>query len=296
MRKLLKHFYIIHSHPTTKGRWFSAMRRTFSWLFAWKILRFKKLVFPYLEHSQLLASSGTIGCAGSYICSLYEFEEMAFLLHFLREGDLVFDVGANIGWYTILAAAERKCNVVSFEPVPTTFSILKTNVILNEVDDLVSLNLKGVGSKIDVLNFTSNRDVENRVALPNDDKLISVEMTTIDTYIHTYRCPEVIKIDVEGFETEVLNGAEQTLKNENLKVLIVELVGHGKKYGFDEDIVKKKLSDLGFIPVTYKPRERKIHSKNDNETTQNCIYIRDTIFVETRINTAHPYNLFGKQI
>jgi hypothetical protein len=118
----------------------------------------------------------------------------------------------------------------------------------------------------------------------------------IHTYIHTYRCPEVIKIDVEGFETEVLNGAEQTLKNENLKVLIVELAGHGKKYGFDEDMIKKKLAELGFIPITYKPRERKIHCKNDNETTQNSIYIRDTMFVETRTNTAPPYNLFGKQI
>jgi hypothetical protein len=92
IRKFLKRFYAIYSHPTTKRRWFLTMKRAFLWLFMWKIIRMEKMVFPFLENSQLIARTGTIGCAGAYICSLFEYEEMMFLMKkLLRKSFMILD-------------------------------------------------------------------------------------------------------------------------------------------------------------------------------------------------------------
>lgn len=292
--KFLRHFRVIHNHPTTKGRWLSAMCRTFTWLFAWKILGLKKLIFPYLENSELIAASNTISCAAAYICSLYEYEDMSFLLHFLREDDLVFDVGANIGWYTILAAKERHCNVVSFEPIPKTFSNLKINVALNNVEHRVFLQNQGVSAEKGTLAFTNDRDVENRAAISTDESVIEVDVTTLDIHA-AERCPIVIKIDVEGFETNVLKGAGTLLRSKELKAILIELAGHGQKYGFDEITIRQNLEELGFQAVRYDPRKRKI-TRAKGERMQNTLFIRDTEFVETRVKSGKAYSLFGKKI
>ena len=299
----MERFRIIHSHPTTRGRWFAAVMRTFSWIFAWKILRLQKLVFPYLERSELIAPTGTIGCAGAYVCSLYEYEDMSFLLHFLREGDLFFDVGANIGWFTVLAASERRCRVVAFEPIPKTFSSLKTNVALNEIEELVTLRNVGVGKEEGMLAFTSDKDVENCVAVSVDDVTIQVPVATLDIQVTVAskedsslpNYPIAVKIDVEGFETSVLAGAERILDNKELRVLLVELVGHGVKYGFDENALRRQLNDKGFQAYTYDPRRRELRYVGD-DTTQNTLFIRDFDFVQDRIAGAIPFRLFGRDI
>jgi FkbM family methyltransferase len=294
LSKLFKRFRIIYTHPTTRGRLISTMIRTASWLFTWKILRYKKIVFPFLEHSELIADSNTIGCAGAYICSLYEYEDMAFLLHFIRKEDIFYDIGANIGWFTVLAAKECGCKVVSFEPIPKTFSNLKTNVALNKIESYVTLKNLGVGADKGELSFICNKDVENCVATPSDESTILVEVTSIDIQ-SVETCPTIIKIDVEGFETNVLKGAKDVLENQNLKVLLIELAGHGKKYGFDENILRNELIKLGFQAVTYNPIKREIFSSGLNEH-QNTIFIRDTDFIMKRIKTAKPFRLFGKEI
>jgi predicted RNA methylase len=70
------------------------------------------------------------GATQKIYCSLQEFEDMALLLHVLRPGDLFVDVGANVGSYTILAAGVCGANVISIEPVPSTFTHLADNIHL----------------------------------------------------------------------------------------------------------------------------------------------------------------------
>ena len=70
------------------------------------------------------------GITGNWYCGLHEFHEMAFVLHFLRKNDTFIDVGANVGSYTILAAVTGS-NVISIEPIPSTFNYLKNNVSIN---------------------------------------------------------------------------------------------------------------------------------------------------------------------
>lgn len=68
---------------------------------------------------------------------LHEFENMAFLLHFLRKEDLFFDIGADIGSYTILASGHVGAHTFAFEPIPSTFQSLANNVAINRINDSV---------------------------------------------------------------------------------------------------------------------------------------------------------------
>ena len=71
---------------------------------------------PFVGNTCLLVKKGMTGATGNIYFGLHEFEEMSFLLHFLKEDDTFYDVGANIGSYTILGAGICKAKVLCFEP------------------------------------------------------------------------------------------------------------------------------------------------------------------------------------
>jgi FkbM family methyltransferase len=88
---------------------------------------------------------------------------MAFVLHALRSEDHFVDVGANLGFYTILASGGVGTSCLSLEPIPDTFNQLRRNVQVNGLQERVqALNL-GAGRHSDRLCFTSGEGANNRV-------------------------------------------------------------------------------------------------------------------------------------
>lgn len=63
----------------------------------------------------------------------------------------------------------------------------------------------------------------------------------------------MLKSDVEGFESEVFDGAVELLNQDSLKVLIVEMKDHGARYGFDEAALFRRILDLGFTRLLLRP-------------------------------------------
>jgi FkbM family methyltransferase len=169
---------------------------------------------------------------------MHDFGDMSFLLHVLREQSLFLDVGANCGAYTVLASAVARAKSVSFEPLPSAFHGLLRNVRLNGVEDLCELHNVGLAGADGMLKFTRDSDTKNHVVLDGQSQradVVEVPVTTLDAVVGT-RIPSLLKIDVEGFETEVLRGAEGVLSRDSLNAIIIELNGAGAKYGFDESV------------------------------------------------------------
>jgi hypothetical protein len=105
----------------------------------------------------------------------------------------------------------------------------------------------------------------------------------------------LLKIDVEGFESDVLKGASTVLQRQSLKAIIIELNGSGKKYGFDESLIHGKLLKLGFRPFSYRPFLREL-TAIPTWGKSNTIYIRDVNFVSERLRSAESFKIFGKLI
>ena len=119
-----------------------------------------------------------------------------------------------------------------------------------------ALNI-GLGSTKGKLKFTKYHGTVNHVATENEKDTIDVEVNTLDAILSEQN-PTLLKIDVEGFETEVLKGAVNTLNNKDLKALIIELNGSGNRYGYDESKIHQKLIGLGFKPYSYNPKLREL--------------------------------------
>jgi FkbM family methyltransferase len=141
--------------------------------------------------------------------------EMLVWQRVLRSGDLFVDVGANIGSYTILAG-ELGAEVIAFEPASDTFALLAENVALNGYP--VQAIQAAAGSACGTARFTNGRDCVNRMDTEGD---VETAVVTVDSVIND-RTVAGMKVDVEGFEIDVLRGCERALSEGRIRLIQLE--------------------------------------------------------------------------
>ncbi len=294
MENIKRTFGFIFSHPLGKKHPIKSLLRFMVWQLQSLLSPSKLIIKPYVGSVKFYAKKGLTGITGNIYTGLHEFGDMSFLLHFLRTEDLFFDVGANVGSYTLLATGVCKANSVAIEPVKTTFNILQQNITLNKLQNNVQLINSGAGSAAGILSFSVEEDTTNHV-LANDEinqNSIFVPIITIDSLLAN-GIPALIKIDVEGYETEVLKGMAETLKAATLKAIIIELNGSGVRYGYDEDAIHQLLIENKFEPYSYDPFNRSLILLSGHGN-YNTIYCRDIDFINDRLKNAPGINLMGE--
>ena len=141
----------------------------------------------------------------------------AFFRHLLKQGDLYVDVGANIGTLALCAAQLVGSNgkVIAIEAHPKTFGYLAENVALNSFLNINLLNY-AVGDKEGELTFSDmNSDDQNKV-ITGLTGGITVPVKKLDTLLRQEHNISLLKIDVEGFEKYVVDGASEVLKRTDM--------------------------------------------------------------------------------
>ncbi|MDX2195945.1 MAG: FkbM family methyltransferase [Cytophagales bacterium] len=282
----------IYNHPFNKKKRLQALTRFIYWQIN-NILNPYPIIYSYTEHTKLIIAKGMTGATANLYCGLADYEDMAFLLHFLRVGDTFADIGANVGAYTILASGEAGAHTICVEPVPSTYQKLIQNIIINDISHLVTTCNIGLGASKGHLSFTHTQDTVNHVAAQGENNIIQVEVNTLDCIAHT--CPILLKIDVEGYETEVLNGAHETLKNPALKAIIIELNGSGARYGYNEQLIHELLLSSGFAPCKYTVQNRNLTLSRQGKVG-NTLYVRDIAYVQQRLAKAQPVKVQSVEI
>ncbi|TDU64636.1 FkbM family methyltransferase [Prosthecobacter fusiformis] len=144
---------------------------------------------------------------------------------------IILDVGANIGCMSLtLSDLRPNCIVYAFEPSPETFKHLKSNVSNNKASDRVIPLRLAVGREDTILQFLndSGSPATNRLILPGEHlsgPLVEVNVVSLDSFLVDKRGPEVafLKIDVEGHEPAVIQGAIQLLSSGTCRSGLVEL-------------------------------------------------------------------------
>jgi FkbM family methyltransferase len=254
---------------------------------------------PFVAGTRLLVRPGMDAATGAVYAGFQEFEDMAFVLHVLRPEDLFVDVGANIGTYSIIAAGACGASVIAVEPIAVAYKHLLDNVRLNNLESRIVVRKIGLGDKPGELSFTSDSDSVNHVVSDAEGKGAGTVTVAIDTMDHMLEkaSPRVIKVDVEGYETAVLNGASDTLDSQDLVALVLELNGSGERYGFDEAALHEKLKLRGFRPYRYEPFARTLVALQDRNTRAgNTIYVRNYDFVADRLKKAELRPINGMHL
>lgn len=150
----------------------------------------------------------------------YEKDYFIFFLELVKETEAVFDVGANIGWYSLNAAKlNPQIKVYAFEPIPKTFNYLKTNIKLNNLTNVFPYKL-GLADSNRFENFyyykegSGNASIKNLSKRVNQDKQ-RCKLVTIDDFCKKNNLKvDLIKCDVEGAEFLVFKGAIDTLQKD----------------------------------------------------------------------------------
>jgi FkbM family methyltransferase len=298
--KLLQFYRMLRfitEHPLNRKRKVASMLRLVSWQLGSRIAS-GPVTINFVNDAKLLVRPGMTGATGNIYTGLHEFEDMAFVLHVLRTSDLFVDVGANVGSYTILASAALGVKTIAFEPIPTTYGHLVDNIDLNGVHDLVTAHNIGVGAERGELIFTSSLDTVNHVlgAAESDIASTKIAVNTLDEMLGESR-PTVIKIDVEGFETRVIDGAAKALSRDTLLAVVMELNGSGERYGFDESTLHARMLGYAFRPFTYSPFTRQLLSLEGKKSTSgNTLYIKNLERVQERLVSAQTFTVLGHTI
>ena len=295
---ILQTLRFITDHPLNSGRKIGALGRFTRWQIGSRLLPGSAVAVPFVNASRLLITPGMTGATGNIYTGLHEFEDMAFLLHVLRPDDLFVDVGANVGSYTVLAGAAVGARCMAIEPLPATYEHLLDNIHLNRMEDRVrALNI-GLGPQEGTLRFSSHLDTMNHVLAEEETDVSALEVPVrpLDAVVGAEE-PAVIKIDVEGFETEVILGSASTLARGSLLAVIMELNGSGRRYGYDEAPLHKTMLDHGFQTFSYRPFTRELTALNStNAASGNTLYLKNAEQVAERVNSASVFQIRGRQV
>jgi len=298
LSKFIHIFKFVWCHPLNDNRRLAAIWRVISWQLVSRIIP-GPIALPFVNGTYLLTIRGMHASTGNWYCGLHEYEDMGFVLHILQPGDLFIDVGANIGSYSILAGACEGVKVIAFEPIPQAFSWLQKNIKINVLENQIKAMNIGLAEKKGNINFSSNLDTCNHVISQeeNNTSMIKIDVCQLDEILHD-QCPTVIKIDVEGYESQVLNGAKRILNSSTLIAVIIELNGSGKRYGIDDNEIHELLLSKNFEAFKYDPLSRKLVPLFDNfSSVSNTLYLRKLNEVQRRISKKNIYTLGnGKKI
>ena len=153
----------------------------------------------------------------------------------MSENDILYDVGANVGLYS-LYASKKGLSVYAFEPESLNYAELNKNIYLNQIKNIhaynIGLNKKTVFDSLNLSTFTKGwsmhtatqaKDFEHKPFEPAYRQ--GLFLASLDDLVEKFGLPvpNYLKIDVDGLEPEIIQGAEKTLQRSELKSILIEL-------------------------------------------------------------------------
>ncbi len=210
-----------------------------------------------------------------------EFLFTKFLIKHLKNEDIFYDIGASYGFYTYLAIEFCK-EVHSFEPLPDVFEYLKLNL---ENEPRVFLNNVALSDKNRKIIISYGETTTISTIVPDIikkreqnflNKQIEVPAVTLDDYIKTHNPPTIIKLDVEGAESSVIEGGKEFLRNYN-PIIAMEVWAGEDGETFSSQAVNK-LYELGYQSYRINKNGDLIPYKIEHNTFDNLISTENFIF------------------
>ncbi len=227
----------------------------------------------------------------------FEGDERDFMTRFLRPGDVYVDVGANVGLFTLIAARAvgPEGRVIAFEPVSKTNKRLCENIQLNKFTNVQVEQgaLSDATGKFDIMVAEDEMDVFNSFARPYMGEHYareSVSTTTWDEFATSHSLEgrvKFMKIDVEGWETKVLQGGRGQLSREDAPVLQVEFTDDAAKAaGSSCQENYRLIESMGYKLFTYDRATKTLKPEAIREEYPylNLYGVKDLAAVQGRLN------------
>lgn len=219
----------------------------------------------------------------------YENFQAKVLLDLARVSSEFLDIGANMGYYSLTAfKVNPDIKIHAFEPQPNIFSVLSKNVSLNYLNEKVALHNCGLGSKksvatmfIPLFTGSGGGSLANLHQDEGTPREVEVEVKVLDEYLGSDSNPDLIKIDVEGFEYEVVSGGIELITQSKPTIVIELLRKWMKPFGKHPQDVVNLLVSKGYQVYAISSVSLTQITRIDDETTEtNFVFVHST-------NTIH---------
>lgn len=207
---------------------------------------------------------------------LYEQADSEIIYKLIKDGSTVFDIGANIGWYSIhLAKNLQKCKVYAFEPIPDTYKQLDQNTQLNKCSNILLNNIALTDKKQTLTFFYSPNNTvasSSRNIMENAEAVkVECEASTIDDFVAENKITNLdfIKCDVEGAEYFVYKGGVKTFSEQKPIIFTEMLRKWAAKFDYHPNDIIKLFTDIGykcFVIAGDKLKELKEVTETTTET------------------------------
>jgi FkbM family methyltransferase len=202
----------------------------------------------------------------------YEKDESAMMERLIEDGDTFFDIGANIGWYSInIAAARRAVKVFSFEPIPMTYAQLKKNIEINAIKNISAYNF-GFSNQNGEFPFYFYPEGSGNASSSNltgraDVEILNCKLKTLDHFMtESGQHVDFIKCDVEGAELMVFQGGEKTITRD-LPIVCSEILRKwSAKFNYNPNEIFCFFRSIGYGSFTVKGASL-VKFENMDETT-----------------------------
>ena len=246
--------FIVGTHAINQGlaNFATDLRLLFHWSKNGVVLRQKNL-----DGFQLIVRAEETVGRSLYYKGMFEGEETKYLKGLVTESSVCFDVGANIGYYSLLFASLcPKGSVHSFEPVPLNYHVLCASSILNGYSHL-NANLCAIGDREGIAELVVSSDSAFSSLLDTARKpaacKIAVQTATLDAYCNNndIRRIDILKVDVEGAEGRVLCGAQKVMRDRERSPHMVMLELYEpmlKQYGSSIAEILGEMHVFGYQP------------------------------------------------
>lgn len=170
----------------------------------------------------------------------------------IKPGTTIADIGANIGYYALIEAQQTANTIYAIEPVPENIKLLKKNIEANGRKN-IETHQTAIGNKEGLTAFHTSKK-SNLGSITNTHKehkkeTITTKITTLDKFLKGKKTPNTIRMDVEGYELEIIKGAKETLKKPETRQLFIEM--HAETMGKQKTMqLLKTLQKHGFNKTT----------------------------------------------
>ncbi|PSB03810.1 FkbM family methyltransferase [Merismopedia glauca] len=193
-----------------------------------------------------------------------------FMINRAKGCQTIFDIGANIGYYTIQFARVINGCVYSFEPMSYQFNTLTRNIALNQVNNITAIkSIVSDTNGVERIYFSSMQNTGLSSVIEESPNYEDVSAVSIDYFCQEQKIDtiDLIKIDVEGYELSVLKGMQQMLSNKQVKSLFVEINALNlRKAGTSPQEICSYLQQFGYSAYSIKSGEINSYNVGNDES------------------------------
>lgn len=227
-------------------------KNLYFWLYS--KLKHPKLIVKEIQGSKMYLNLDDFGLSKYlFLNGIREPECTKIMKQELKKGMTIVEIGANIGYYALMEASiiGDKGKIYAIEPFPSNFDLLKKNVELNSYNDIVELHQLAISSETGKTKlYVSDKHNLANMLESDADGFVEVPTKTFDEFIAGKQMPDMIRMDIEGFEYYILDGMKKTMdKCKSCKMFIEVHPYQMYEKGLDYKKPLQTLFDFGFRPT-----------------------------------------------